>query len=277
MSLTNILQEYFAQKKAIDLQDVLLENKVVPYIENCRSFISQLKKNVFENGFNNLKEEILFYKKIKPTIVADFIFYTKILKYHSILPFSSNSDIRNYFKDQVKEIRKHQKNLDFLYHYYHRKQTKLDTIYFVKTKQLDLFHVDLMSNFESDFFTYYSYNLCLIISNIKLLEFFREEKAKLKRNKLASKGKLHQSNLSWKGSKTDLVELIYSLKMSEVISGNNLTIKELVTLFSNLFQVEITNHYKIYSEIKNRVGPRSKFIDSLSKKFNDKLNAEDGL
>ena len=86
-----------------------------------------------------------------------------------------------------------------------------------------------------------------------------------------------KSELNWTGSKTDLVELLYALKATGTINAGNINIKDLISTFSNLFNIEISNYYKTYSEIKNRSTERTKFLKKLIEDFQAKLEYDDGI
>lgn len=276
MKLSLILEEYQTQKKIIGTT-VVNEKSVIKHIQNCGCFVKKLKHFVFENNFQDQKEEIYFYKIVNPAIVGDFIYYNKILKYYEHFPFSSLRDQKKYLKNAQSEIKFHRIEVLNLYRYYLNNHSKYDNIYFIRNEQLDLFHNDPVSTFEPDFFTYYSYKFCQIQAYLKLLVFFKSEIQQIKSERLSKKEGLFSTKLSWTATKTDLVELIYSLKISGAINAGNATVKDMVDLFSQIFQVDIGSHYKIYSEIKNRAGNRSKFTHSLTKSFNEKLDRDDGI
>ncbi|WP_091955651.1 RteC domain-containing protein [Polaribacter sp. Hel1_33_78] len=52
---------------------------------------------------------------------------------------------------------------------------------------------------------------------------------------------------------------------------------ELVNIFSSLFNIEVSNYYKIYSDIKNRSTERTKFLKKLAEDFQTKLEYDDGI
>ena len=46
---------------------------------------------------------------------------------------------------------------------------------------------------------------------------------------------------------------------------------------ANVFNIEVSNHYKIYSDIKNRSIERTKFLKKLVEDFQTKLEYDDGI
>jgi len=83
------------------------------------------------------------------------------------------------------------------------------------------------------------------------------------------------SGLSWTASKTDLIELIYALKVSGSINGGDSQIKQLTDVFGKLFNVDLGNYYKTYADIKNRNKEQTKFLLKLTSNLTEKLELED--
>ena len=83
------------------------------------------------------------------------------------------------------------------------------------------------------------------------------------------------NHLHWTGSKTDLVELIYALKTSGVINNGDYQIKELIGVFSDIFNIELGNFYKTFSEIRNRANNQTKFINKLALNLVKKIEIDD--
>lgn len=274
MKLSLILEQYLAQKSHIGSESSD-EDAVVKHILNCTTHVKKLKHFVYNIKFQNEKEEIYFYKVVNPSIVGDFIYFNRVLKYYEHLPFASKKEHKKYIRNTLLDIKAHRSEVGNLYRYFLNGLSKYDNIYFVRNQQLDLFQSDPVSTFEPDFFTYHSYKFCQIKANLKLIDFLHRKKKEIKKKKLRDNGPRINSNLSWTATKTDLIELIYSLKTAGAINGGNATIKDMVDLFTDIFQVEIPNHYKVYSEIKNRTGERSKFTEKLTQSFNNKLDQED--
>src|SRR5690606_10750954 len=63
-----------------------------------------LKEYILEKGFENPKEEVEFFKKIKPEIQGKLIFYNKVFKIESSCPLGMWEVHKNYFSDELKKI-----------------------------------------------------------------------------------------------------------------------------------------------------------------------------
>lgn len=280
-SINPLIANYHSQKQIEDKMQVTCIKKLKDQIKLTKELLVKLRVHVRNHKFKDLKEEIYFFKHIKPCICAVLIYYKNQLKYQVSKPNTINSLSKNYLKNQLKKLEsKKRKNLSF-YKYYKQENTFLDHVYFLReNKQLDLFSADLSIHIDSEFYTSHDTLAAEVISYDLLTNFYKKEIKKLKSissGKFDDDNKRVQSSLKWTASKTDLVELIYALKISGAVNTGHINTKELVTVFSSVFNIEVSNYYKTYSEIKNRNTERSKFLNKLLQDFEAKLEYDDGI
>jgi hypothetical protein len=69
--------------------------------------------------------------------------------------------------------------------------------------------------------------------------------------------------LTWTGSKTDLIELIYALQAAGVFDNKAADLKQIATHFENSFNVNLGNYYRVYQDIRLRKTNQLKFLDAL--------------
>ncbi|MDD7914909.1 RteC domain-containing protein [Polaribacter ponticola] len=276
-----LVEQYYVQQKKYTNEKINNIEKLNLQLELAKQVLNDLRVYIRNNKFKDSDEEIDFFKHIKPNIYADFIFYNCLLKYHVNKPNATNSILKNYFKNELKKLEsKKRKNLKF-YQYYKHNSTFLDHLYFLReNKQLDLFSIDISIYLDSEFYTSHDKLAAEVIAYDLLTNFYKQEINKLKNiasGKFDDNNKIGKSPLNWTASKTDLIELVYVLKVSGAINTGNINTKALVNIFSSLFNIEVSNHYKIYSDIKNRSTERTKFLKKLVEDFQTKLEYDDGI
>lgn len=81
--------------------------------------------------------------------------------------------------------------------------------------------------------------------------------------------------IKWTKSKTDLVELAYAAIANETFNNGNIDVKELITFFSEAFEVPLENYYETYVQIRRRKGSRTSFLDDMIKNLIVKMDASD--
>lgn len=276
-----LVEQYYVQQKEHELKKITKNEKLKLQINQSKEILYDLRVNIRSRKFEDNHEEIHFFKSVKPSIYADFIFYNNQLKYQVSKPNTTNSILKSYLKNELKKLEaKKRKNLEF-YRYYKHKSTFSDHIYFLReNKQLELFSTDISVHLDSEFYTSHDTLAAEVIAYDLLTNFYKKEINTLKNISSGifdDNNKALKTSLQWTASKTDLVELIYALKVSGAINTGNINTKELITQISKVFNIEIPNSYKTYSEIKNRSQERTKFLNKLTANLQEKLDYDDGL
>lgn len=238
-------------------------------IELILGKISELKKYVLKKGFKSQKEEINFFKRIKPVFVAKLIYYNSIYKIETKRPNGNGKPLKKYYNAELSKIKRYfDSNLEF-YKYYRTSSTYLDHKYFVRGQHdiklsLDTFY------FEADhsFSTSHDYKVAKIIAN-DLIQVYLEDQ-------------LHHNNqrtespvLNWTASKVALIELIYALHEQGVFDNGNIDIKVIAKAFEDMFNINLGDFYHTYLELRSRKLNRTKFIDALRDGLLKKMDEQD--
>lgn len=278
MKYQDLILEFEAKLEALETcsDDILYKAETgITYTER---WVKTLREEVVKNGFRSIQEEIFFFKHIKPQIFSKLIYYSKLFKIESKRPRSSSKFQIKYLNNQIDKLQVFfNDNLEF-YHYYRRGATSLDEQYFVRGKS------DLRSN--TDFFNFYvdeKFSTCqdgtvaAIMAYDMLIVYLQQEIDKLENYKENQNTNLmkQSSRLFWTGSKTELIELIYALHSSGAINSGTADIKEMASLFEQLFNIDLGNYYHTFIEIRARKGSKTKFIDRLEEALLKKIQDSD--
>lgn len=257
------------QELTIELDNpILLSQEIVGLLIAC---LAKLKQFVLERGFKNIEEEIHFFKRLKPVVLAKLIYYNAIYKIEAKKPYGNGKTIKNYIDNELAKLKRYfDNNLEF-YKYYRTNSTYLDEKYFVRGKydiklSLDTYY------FETDhsFSTSHDYKVAKIIAN-DLIQVYLEDQL----NSTNKKRKSENSPLSWTGSKTALTELIYALYAQGVFDNGNADIKVIAKTFENAFNIDLGDFYHTFMELKARKINRTKFLDSLRDVLIKKMDEQD--
>jgi RteC protein. len=262
----------------IELQESNNIQKALESIHYIKTALMQLKKHVIEQSFKSEKEEILFFKKIKPEIVSKLIFNVMIFDIESHRPIGGYEIQETYLKRHLEMLTLFfNTHLEF-YQYYRMNSTYLDDKYFVRGKEsLNLCHDSIMFHLDPDFSTSHDYMVAKIIANDSL-ELYLNKELEALANK-ASNPNGGQPGISgnppfrWTDRKTALVELIYGLCASGSINNGNCDIRELAAFFEQAFNIQIHDIYRTFSEIKIRSNP-TMYVDSLKKSLIRKMEED---
>ena len=246
---------------------VSYENAIVLVLQK----IEEVKKHIQEKGFKDAEEEILFFKQLKPQLVSKLIFFNSIYKIETKRPRGGDKIIRKYLNIELSKIKRYfDANLEF-YKYYRTNSTHLDNKYFVRGKHdiklsLDTYYFEADHNFT----TSHDYKVAKIIAN-DLIQVYLEDQL----NSNSQKRIWENPPLNWTGSKTSLIELIYSLHSQGSIDNGNADIKIIAKTFENMFNIDLGDFYHSYLELKARKMNRTKFLDSLRDALIKRMDEQD--
>jgi len=186
-------------KKSIEASHVLAEA------------FDRLKTFILSYQFKDEEEEVTFFKEIKPKICYRLIYYRKLYNIEMNRPAGIDKQ-KEYLSDELNEINKYNiKRLDFI-RYYRSGATHLDSLYFLRGKTdteqyLETFYYEL----DPDFSTNCDFKVAKILSNDMLQAYLMQEIERLNSNGMIALPMGFPSiKLTWKGTKTELMEQLYS-------------------------------------------------------------------
>jgi len=224
----------------------------------CRNKLSGLRSIVKLNGFSSQEEEVEFFRKIKRIPSSYLIYYLEIYAFECQLSKTSINSQQKFItktRNKIHQFLIH--HLDFV-NYIEQGQTHLDVCYFTRNQSVQIMMMHTQNYFyDLDFNTSHDLLLAKINGYKRFLDYLDD------RLNLCSNESCY-SNLKWTSSKVALTELIYALYHSRVINSGQLEIKEIAKELQKLFNFELGDFYKIYSEIRLRKNSRTKFLDELS-------------
>ncbi|MGJ1309089.1 RteC domain-containing protein [Sphingobacterium multivorum] len=78
------------------------------------SYLKDIKLYVLEKGFIEEKDEIHFFKKLKPSILSKLIYYNAVFKIETKKPYGGFKSIKKYLTNEQIRLRKFfDNNLEF--------------------------------------------------------------------------------------------------------------------------------------------------------------------
>ena len=213
--------------------------------------ISELKQSMVDYNFKDDKEEIHFFKNVKPKFVSQLIYYAEMRNIEIDKPLGRFKTYRRYLKGHLKSLNQFFARNKDLYRYYRSSYTHLDEFYFLRRKidwsiQADPRICD--SNFS--FSTNHDYTWAQITGYDLLSDSLNKSLAKLELE--TSETAAPQNTLKWTGSKTALIELIYSLQSVGALNNSQADLKLIFDTFEQVFDVKLGNYYRTFQEIRIR-------------------------
>lgn len=238
-------------------------------VKTLVTILERLKTFTAAYVFSHPREEILFFREIKPKFVSKLLYYNELYNLEISKPLLSEKAARQYYKSQLSQLKSfYAENLE-LYKYYRSNKTHLDKLYFTRRKSLSPTCLD-SSYFQSDrlFSTSHDYTWARLMASEEIARFLHKQLT-------LGSAQLQKHSAVWTAPKVSLVELIYALHAQGVINNGSLGLGETVALFETLFGVSLKQYHKTFLEIRERKSDRARFLQSLTQTFIDRMDQAD--
>lgn len=268
--LTSIVRE-----KELEMSDIIRD--VPPTILLLENGFIDLKNIVSSFTFPSKRDEIMFFKEIKPQLFSKLIFFRKIYQLELNRPISNYKTIRVYLEREHERINLfYNRNTEFI-QYYRSGKANFDEYYFVRGRK------DMELNLESFYFerdprfsTHFDFKVARLLANDMLAAHLNYQLSKLKyqeENDFSTD--IEIPSAQWTDKKTALTEIIYGIYEEKSINSGNIEIKALATIFGRIFNVDLNDIYHIYLEIRSRKTNRTEFLNRLIKALNKRMDEAD--
>lgn len=266
-SLNSIISEIHIKEEKISRETSHLIDEAYQMTLYLRELLQTTREYILKEGFKNEADEIEFYREIKPHILGQLIYYNKVFKIETICPVKDGRMYHKFFMNQLQELKQEFKEYicgSHFYRYYRSGRRDRDEEYFMRGK---INYRDGLNSyvFEIDhqFSTYYDSKVARIIANELIYNYLIT-----KINPDESSGSLLHSpestkDIFWTDSKNALIELIYALYASGVISHGKIGIRKITLVFQILFRIPLGDIHHSFHRMKDRAGTRTSFLDHL--------------
>jgi len=234
--------------------------------------IRTLKDIISKHHFENIAEEVHFFKNLKPLFISKFIYYSTILDIESHKPNTGNKVLKKYYEAEQEKLKVFYSTQSEFYSYYRRDATYLDHKIFIRNSyDLKMKLSFGFYNFDNSFTTSHDQVVSRIIANQQLGQYLKKQIENLwdhsSRNTL--------SPLTWSASKVSLIELVYALYHMRCFNGGNIELSEVIKFVEKSLNTDLGNFHKTVFEIRNRKQGPTKFLQLISDNLNQHfMNAE---
>ena len=258
-----LLEDLETQLKEIELAKKETIERVEDSIRKTISVLETLKTNFVKYKFESKKDEISFFKDIKPQFVSKLIYYNEIYNIITNKPFGGNKALKKYYTGELAKLKSfYTENVEF-FKYYRNGNTYLDNKYFVRGRYdikltLDSFYFQADSRFS----TTHDFKVAKIMANDLIQNYLESEIAKIE-NKPPLFNLTERQVQKWTGTKIALIELVYALHAEGVFNNGASDLKETAKFFEEVFDVDLGQFHRTFFEMRARKADRTKFLNSL--------------
>ncbi|MGV8815909.1 MAG: RteC domain-containing protein [Gelidibacter sp.] len=279
-SINQVLTDYKHSLQLIEKTDLTKIKNIKAGIELSRDTILKLRALIQSpNSFAIEEDEIHFFKNIKPFVLGRLKFFGELQKFELKWPKSNVKDQKKYIETSSKYLDNFRTDNITFWYYIKNKETRKDGFYFLRSNYQVGIDGD-MSQFivDPEFTTGYDHLKAKFVAADLLSKHYKRLLLKLtnKESSLVSELILDK-NRTWNGSKTDLVELIYALQAAGVLNKGQVEISKIIQFMEIIFNTNLGNAYKTFTEIKAREKDRTKFLDTLKLALLAKMDTDEAI
>lgn len=224
-------------------------------------YIRKLKETVSNHHFDNVAEEVYFFKKLKPQFISKFIYYSTILEIESHKPNAGKKAQKKYYEVEQEKLKSFYEEQTEFYSYYRREATYLDHKIFVRNSyDLKMKLSFGFYNFDTSFTTSHDHLVARFIASQQMDKYLKKQLENLSDNvKIKT-----LSPLVWSASKVGLIELVYALYQMRCFNGGNVELSEVIKFVERSLDTDLGNFHKTIFEIRNRKQGPTKFLHLVS-------------
>jgi hypothetical protein len=265
----SLMSELQQQLKMIHLQTENPIQSAEQAMKICLAALERLKTFFIKYKGLNKKEEIEFFRDIKPKFAAKLIYYSEIYTIETNKPLGSHKTISRYYKAELFKLKAFFHENQEFYRYCRTANNYLDSKYFIREKyDLKLMMDSVYFQIDHRFATSHDYKMARIIANDEIKNYLLEQMEKLERKPITTQSPSPlPKGIKWTASKVDLIELIYALHSEGVFNNGATGLKEVITFFESSLEIELGQFNRVFLEIRNRKSDRAKFMNTLKNKL----------
>ena len=271
LELTNLIQI-----KELEFSEVLKDAPEI--ISILESGFENLKHLISDHNFLGKSQEIHFFKTVKPGLFCKLIYYQKIYHIELKRPISGYQTQKDYLEKELENISRFSTlNADFI-QYYRSGKTMMDEFYFLRGKRyIELNQESFYFERDAKFSTPLDFKVSKLLANDMLAAYINCELVKLRKqeNNLEPFTVPTNSQDEWTDKKVALAELIYAIHEEKSINFGNIHLKVLAAKFGKIFNVDMSDLYNMFLEIRGRKIDRTEYLNRLIKALNRRMDEAD--
>lgn len=226
-----------------------------------------------QHSFENLEEEINYYKCIRPKILREKIYYAELYYLESRKPNKDKQSIEQYLNDHLKSNDQYFDRNRAFYNYYLTGQTHHDQLLFVTLPESSILAYGGV--IEHDSFLSQGYSLILArLQALEILNSYIQNEINALNN--SSSVNNESGALIWTLSKVTLIELLYALASVGAFNHGKADLKTIVNTFQDSFSIQLGNYYAVFQQnIRIRKKSRTTFLDILKEYIERRMDESD--
>jgi len=266
-SLNSIISEIRIKEEKVSSETKHPIDEAYQMTLYLKEILHSAREYILKIGFKNEAEEIEFFRDIKPQILGKLIYYNKVFRIETDCPVKDGRLYQKFFMSQLQQLKQEFEGDicdSHFYRYYRSGRSDRDEEYFIRGK---INYRDGLNSYvfeiDQQFSTYYDSKVARIVANELIYAYLITKVSPEESSSYLLENQESTKDIFWTDSKNALIELIYALYASGVISHGNIGIRKITLVFQILFHVPLGDIHHSFHRMKDRAGTRTLFLDQL--------------
>lgn len=225
--------------------------------------LEELKRYILSYTFKDAQEEIMFFKELKPMFLKELIYYMEVFQVESWKPPVGREDEIAHYGLGAKRVDFYFKRYNQLYTYYREGSCDNDKEYFLRQETVPSLITPIsVSDMDPKFSTVYSFQFAKMQAYEQFSRYLQQCIYRLEHPGLEqAKDEDKKTNNVWTNSKADLIEMAYGIYASGAVNHGTADIREIITAFEIVFNVNLGNFYRTFQNLRIRKKNRTQYLD----------------
>lgn len=255
------------QKMELSIQEITNTGMTgFDYYKSCYQETMQaskkLKDYILNYRFANQKEEIEFFKEIKPKFQSKLMYFLELIQVEIHKPLITEKRmLAKYYRRSSSHYANLASRNQIFLHYMRSQYDSGDHLLFVRsTDNFDFVPADL--DLDEKYSTPGSNELSKLLSYEMVIDHLAQKIQGLNATKIANATGF-QHRLTWTGRSAALIELAYGLQSVGAINNGTASVAEIVAALEYIFNTDTGKFYRVFQNIRIRKGSRTIFLDEV--------------
>lgn len=234
----------------------------------------KLKAFILDYQFSDEKEEIEFFKDIKPRFQSRLMYFKELIQVEVQKPLVSEKRLlAKYYRRSSNHYSVLASRNQIFLHYMRSNFDSGDHLLFVRSSDsFDFIQTDL--DLDENYSTPASAELAKLISYELVIEHLGKKIERLSSNSNTDPSTLPRQ-LMWTGRKAALIELAYGLQSAGIVNNGNASVAQIIEALEYIFNVSTGKYYRVFQNIRIRQGSRTLFMEEVIKALNKRMDETD--
>ncbi len=275
--INSLSEAYIQELQSISVKKLNEVQTVARKLELSKEYLDKLKQFICSYSFKSTKEEIFFFKYLKPDFYSKFLYYSELVYILSHIPtgykeakiafLKKTIDYYNNFIDRNRQ----------LFNYYKLNHSHDDALYFLRSATYPPISREYQGELDTSFCTIHSSVLAKLIAYEELNIYLSDVIEKMKYGNsvvnsffLEDQSTENTKEVKFLGKKAELHELI--IAQFERGDFGEVPLNWVMETYEKAFNIKLGNYYSAQTDLAMRKKSRSPYLTSLIKSLEKRLD-----